>query len=116
MKRMSESVRHVSRLCQPGTHDAANNSRGVCADSSHDATRDLSWSERKLDLAPLAVQETALAELVRADPDLMAILRAARELHLPDCWLTAGAVYQTVWNVLTGMPHRLTAGRSARSA
>ena len=36
----------------------------------------------------------------------MAILRAMRELELPDAWLTAGSVYQTVWNALTEMPRR----------
>ncbi len=40
--------------------------------------------------------------LVRADPDLMAILLAIRDL--PDARLVAGCLYQTVWNALTGRP------------
>ena len=34
----------------------------------------------------------------------MTVLRVMRELHLPDPLLFSGAVYQTVWNDLTGRP------------
>ncbi len=44
----------------------------------------------------------ALEGIVSSDPDLMRILRAVRDLGLPDCRLVSGAIYQTVWNVLTG--------------
>ncbi|WP_245566159.1 nucleotidyltransferase family protein [Stappia stellulata] len=40
--------------------------------------------------------------LIRTDPDLMRVLRGARRLALPDWRLASGAVYQTVWNALTG--------------
>jgi len=46
--------------------------------------------------------EARLAELVRADPGLMAILLAIQDL--PDVRLVAGCLYQTVWNVLTDRP------------
>jgi hypothetical protein len=46
-----------------------------------------------------------LERIVRADPHLMCILRAARELKLPQWRLVAGCIYQTVWNVLTNRPH-----------
>ena len=42
--------------------------------------------------------------IVRADPDLMLLLRRARSLRLPQWRLVAGCLYQTVWNVLTGRP------------
>jgi hypothetical protein len=56
--------------------------------------------------APLAVQVEALEQLVSADPDLMAVLSIIRDLALPDGWLVAGCVYQTIWNALTGRPPR----------
>lgn len=43
-----------------------------------------------------------LARFVMEDPDLIEILRTLRELNLPDGWLVSGAIYQTVWNRLTG--------------
>jgi len=42
--------------------------------------------------------------LIRTDPLLMPVLRAARRLALPDWRLVSGAVYQSVWNALTGRP------------
>lgn len=51
---------------------------------------------------------SALAEklegLVRADTHLMQLLNVAREADLPQWRVTAGCVYQTVWNALTGRP------------
>lgn len=57
---------------------------------------------RRLAGAGLAVQRAFLIEAVRADPKAVAVLEAARTLGLPDPWLAAGAVYQNVWNALTG--------------
>lgn len=50
------------------------------------------------------VQRRALATIIRADPVLMAVLRGMRELGLPDALLGSGAIYNTVWNALTGRP------------
>ena len=53
--------------------------------------------------------ETRRAELeaiIRADPDLMRGLRLMRELALPQGRLVAGAIYQTVWNLICGLPRR----------
>lgn len=47
-----------------------------------------------------------LADIVLANQDLMSILTQLRDCELPDAWLTSGAVYGTVWNSLTGRPHR----------
>ncbi len=55
-----------------------------------------------------ASEEERLAELTRilsGVPHVMHILRAVRDLRLPDAWLVSGGIYQTVWNVLTGRPH-----------
>ena len=48
--------------------------------------------------------ETRLVAIVRADPGLMHVLRTVRGLGLPDWRLVSGAVYQAVWNHLTGRP------------
>ena len=40
--------------------------------------------------------------IVRATPQLMHVLERARELALPDWLIVSGAVYQPVWNHLTG--------------
>jgi len=45
-----------------------------------------------------------LETIIRADPDLMGLLVILRDLDLPDWWLVAGALYGTVWNVMTGQP------------
>ena len=43
-----------------------------------------------------------LAEIVRASPRLIRVLEIARSLDLPDWRIVSGAVYQTVWNAVTG--------------
>ncbi|MDR3511260.1 MAG: nucleotidyltransferase family protein [Caulobacteraceae bacterium] len=45
-----------------------------------------------------------LAAIVRASPRLMQVLAVARDLDLPQWRVVSGAVYQTVWNALTGRP------------
>jgi hypothetical protein len=51
-----------------------------------------------------AEQCAALDTIVRAEPVLMAVLAGARELELADSWLVSGAIYNSVWNALTGRP------------
>ncbi len=53
---------------------------------------------------PDGEQRSALAAIVRATPVLVDVLERLRALGLPDAWLTSGAVYNTVWNHLTGRP------------
>ena len=48
--------------------------------------------------------ETRLADIVRADPDLMHVLTTVRGLGLNDWRVFSGAVYQSVWNAVTGRP------------
>lgn len=47
-------------------------------------------------------QAAALEAIIRAEPVLAGVLALARDLDLRDCWLVSGAIYNTVWNVLTG--------------
>ncbi|WP_338721074.1 nucleotidyltransferase family protein [Devosia sp. XK-2] len=49
-------------------------------------------------------QERALVQIIRSQPHLMAILEGMNALDLPDPLLASGAIYNTVWNVLTGRP------------
>jgi hypothetical protein len=47
--------------------------------------------------------QTAVVEAhLRASPRLMTVLETARALDLPDWLMFSGAIYQTVWNGLTG--------------
>lgn len=45
-----------------------------------------------------------LIQIVRADPGLMHVLGVVRALDLPDWRIFSGAVYQSVWNAVTGRP------------
>ncbi|MHA6296815.1 nucleotidyltransferase family protein [Devosia sp. CAU 1758] len=47
-------------------------------------------------------QRLVLIDIIRAQPHLMAILAGMNELGLPDPLLGSGAIYNTVWNSLTG--------------
>ncbi len=56
----------------------------------------MSAADRELD---------ALAQrYLRESPGVMAVLEAVREARPPDWRLFSGAVYQTIWNGLTGRP------------
>lgn len=45
-----------------------------------------------------------LEAIIRADPELMRVLELLRRLDLPQGWLVAGAIYQSVWNLICGLP------------
>lgn len=45
-----------------------------------------------------------LRETLSENPVLVDVLERAGRLALPDWYLTAGCVFQTVWNVVTGRP------------
>lgn len=49
-----------------------------------------------------ATQRHALERIIREAPHLMQVLQIARDMDLPDWWLVSGAIYNTVWNSLTG--------------
>lgn len=48
--------------------------------------------------------EARLVEIIRATPTTWEVLRTVRELDPPDWMIFSGAVYQPVWNHLTGRP------------
>lgn len=48
--------------------------------------------------------EARLVEIVRATPTTWRVLQTVRDLDLPDWMIFSGAVYQPVWNHLTGRP------------
>ena len=48
--------------------------------------------------------EGRLVDIVRADPGLMHVLTTVRGLGLNDWRVFSGAVYQSVWNAVTGRP------------
>ncbi|MCK0140990.1 nucleotidyltransferase family protein [Aliiroseovarius sp. F20344] len=49
-----------------------------------------------------ATQRRALEQIMREAPHVMDVLKVARDMDLPDWWLVSGAIYNTVWNHLTG--------------
>lgn len=53
---------------------------------------------------PFDAQRDALYQIVHASPTLSRTLALARDLGLPDWWLVSGAIYNQVWNALTGRP------------
>ena len=48
--------------------------------------------------------EERFLALVTADPTVRAVLDRAPALGVQDWWLTAGVLFQTVWNAVTGRP------------
>lgn len=50
------------------------------------------------------MSEARLVEILRADAGLMHVLTTVRGLDLQDWRIFSGAVYQSVWNHLTGRP------------
>lgn len=48
--------------------------------------------------------KTRFLELLQADPDIAAMLAAMPDFAAPDLWLVSGLLFQTVWNVLDGLP------------
>lgn len=53
---------------------------------------------------PETEQRQALEDIVRAEPVLMQVLQGLRDIDLPEWLLVSGAIYNNVWNYLTGRP------------
>ncbi|MER9295905.1 nucleotidyltransferase family protein [Mesorhizobium sp. M0621] len=53
---------------------------------------------------PFETQRTTFLEIVSADPLVCEALTRARTLDLPNWLIVSGALYNTVWNQLTGKP------------
>lgn len=49
-------------------------------------------------------QQDALEHIIRTEAVLIDALTRLRDFGLPDAWLASGAIYNTVWNRLTGRP------------
>jgi hypothetical protein len=47
-------------------------------------------------------RDEEFVQIVRQNPHVREVLRRARHLDLPDWYLAAGCLFQTVWNVLDG--------------
>ncbi|MFD1826831.1 MULTISPECIES: nucleotidyltransferase family protein [Mumia] len=45
-----------------------------------------------------------LRRTLSCNPSLVTVVERAAALGLPDCYVTGGAVFQTVWNVVCGRP------------
>jgi hypothetical protein len=54
-----------------------------------------------LEHATVAEQLEAFEQLIQRNPVVVAILDRMSVVGLTDCWLAAGALFQTVWNVLS---------------
>ncbi len=54
--------------------------------------------------AGAATQRAVLRQIIADDPVLMSFLHGMAELELPDPLLGSGAIYNSLWNVLTGRP------------
>ena len=50
------------------------------------------------------LQDGALRDIIAHSPVLQRSLQVARNLALPDWWIVSGAIYNQVWNQLTGRP------------
>ena len=48
--------------------------------------------------------QSVLLTIIKRSPILMRTLEVARDWALPDWWIVSGAVYNQVWNDLTGRP------------
>jgi hypothetical protein len=53
---------------------------------------------------PHAIATEAIAAALRANPDLAALLAGWSDIALPDAWLVAGCVAQSVWNARFALP------------
>lgn len=51
-----------------------------------------------------ATQDQALRDVIAQSASLTDRLTRARDWNLPDWWIVSGAIYNTVWNHLTGRP------------
>lgn len=61
-----------------------------------------SLANEELAFAPLDEQLAAFERMVLSNPVVRTIVDRMPTLGLPDCYLAAGALFQTVWNCLSG--------------
>lgn len=70
--------------------------------SEPDATTEHPWTA--VGRLPIDEQLVALEEVLSLNETLVEVLERAAGLATPDWYLTAGCLFQTVWNVATGRP------------
>jgi hypothetical protein len=58
----------------------------------------------RLAQAPFEAKHETLVAFIRAEPVLMDVLQGICEMQLPDGMIVAGALYNLVWNRLSGRP------------
>lgn len=80
---------------------------GAAASGSARRLRDCQDEVVGVDERSLVAQAVELERLIGLNPVVVAILDRMPRLGLSDCWLAAGAVFQTVWNVLSGRDPRV---------
>ena len=51
-----------------------------------------------------AEQKAHMIKIVRGDPLLMKAFTFAQTMNLPDWYIVSGAIYNSIWNYLTGRP------------
>jgi len=69
-----------------------------------DGVSDWSGHGEALARADVDEQRQVFEQMLRASATVTTVLAGARELALPDWYLAAGVLFQTVWNHLTGRP------------
>lgn len=57
-------------------------------------------------MTPERSGETDILEIIKSDPWMMDVLKAVRELNLPDSWVAAGFVRNKIWDHLHGYKAR----------
>ena len=62
-----------------------------------------SHERRRLGQLPVEAQLKAFENIIAGNPVVAAIVERAAALALPDWYLTAGCLFQTVWNALCGL-------------
>ena len=53
---------------------------------------------------PYEKQAFALKDIITSNSEMMDLLYCLRQMALPDDWIVSGAIYNNLWNYLTGRP------------
>ncbi|MFF4765184.1 nucleotidyltransferase family protein [Streptomyces sp. NPDC001255] len=102
---MTDKARPAARARLPADTPHAARAR-LPVDAPHAARARLPVDADRTALArlPLDAQLVALREILARNEILGEVVRRAAGLGLPGWYVTAGCVFQTVWNVVTGRP------------
>ena len=53
---------------------------------------------------PYEKQAATLKDIITPNSEMMDLLYRLRQMELPDDWIVSGAIYNNLWNYLTGRP------------